>query len=295
MTDKRVLTTDAQNVNVEGAYPKINAKTPDEALAQSKAKLNGALQVADLNKAPGVDLNVADQYPKTMEFPNTPTSIKTVPEYCALIRGWATDRNIIGGGSTPLDQFIKGLTEAGELWTHIGKAQHELIKDDIGDVIVCIINSMGNHDLNLEDYLDDSLLPNGSPTNMRLYEQRGLKRYSLQVLYALTAFAKHMETIEDGNLDVSHIDVESIKMFMADEAATLVCVLDTIARAHKWSLEECLAQAYTDIKDRKGLMVSGTFVKEKDFTIEMVNNALADDNATQGTRDYLNEWLQNNA
>lgn len=245
---------------------------------------NGDKEVADLNEAPKVDARIIDGDTIFTEY-------KTVPEYCALIRGWATDRNIIGGGSTPLDQVIKGLSEAGEIWDNIGKGNRELIKDDIGDIIVCIINSMGNFDLNLEDFLDDALLPDGSPTNQRLYQKRGLKRYSLQVLYTLAAYSKQLESVMDAAEDEGVIDAESMLLFMADEAANLVCVLDTIARAHDWTLAECLDQAYSDIKDRKGLMVSGTFVKEKNFTDAMVNAALADPNTKPATAAYLREWI----
>lgn len=245
---------------------------------------NGDKEVADLTQAPKVDARIIDGDTIFTEY-------KTVPEYCALIRGWATDRNIIGGGSTPLDQFIKGLSEAGEIWDNIGKGNRALIKDDIGDIIVCIINSMGNFDLNLEDFLDDAILPNGSPANQRLYQKRGLKRYSLQVLYALTGYSKHLESVMDAAEDEGVIDVDSMLLFMADEAANLVCVLDTIARAHDWTLAECLAQAYGDIRYRKGLMYEGTFVKEKNFTDAMVNAALADPNTKPATAAYLREWI----
>lgn len=41
----------------------------------------------------------------------------------------------------------------------------------------------------------------------------------------------------------------------------------------------------------QGLMVNGTFVKEKDFTDAMVTAALADDRVKPETKDYLRQWI----
>ena len=43
----------------------------------------------------------------------------------------------------------------------------------------------------------------------------------------------------------------------------LVVMLNIVAR-NGLSLSECLEKAYDDIKDRKGKMVDGVFVKEND-------------------------------
>ena len=42
-------------------------------------------------------------------------------------------------------------------------------------------------------------------------------------------------------------------------------VLINIAERNDISITECLEQAYNDIKDRKGRMVDGIFVKEDDL------------------------------
>jgi len=39
-------------------------------------------------------------------------------------------------------------------------------------------------------------------------------------------------------------------------------VLAIIARQHNLTVTECLEHAYNDIKDRKGQMIDGVFVKE---------------------------------
>lgn len=55
------------------------------------------------------------------------------------ITEWSYDRYIIQD-STPKDQFIKAVSEMGELADAINKNNNVGIKDGIGDVIVCLNN-----------------------------------------------------------------------------------------------------------------------------------------------------------
>ena len=48
-----------------------------------------------------------------------------------------------------------------------------------------------------------------------------------------------------------------------DDIGDMVVVLTIIAKQSGTTLQECLAHAYNDIKDRKGRMVDGVFVKEE--------------------------------
>ena len=45
----------------------------------------------------------------------------------------------------------------------------------------------------------------------------------------------------------------------------MIVVLINIAERNGVSINECLSQACDDIKDRKGKMIDGIFVKEKDL------------------------------
>ena len=51
---------------------------------------------------------------------------------------------------------------------------------------------------------------------------------------------------------------------VADDIGDMVVVLINIAERNGLTLTECLQQAWDDIKDRKGKMVDGVFVKEGD-------------------------------
>ena len=48
-----------------------------------------------------------------------------------------------------------------------------------------------------------------------------------------------------------------------DSIGDVFVVLTIIAAQMGWSLEECVQAAYNEIKDRKGKMVDGVFVKEE--------------------------------
>jgi len=50
-----------------------------------------------------------------------------------------------------------------------------------------------------------------------------------------------------------------------DDIGDIIVVLINIVERHNLSLTECLEVAYNDIKDRKGRMVDGIFVKEDDL------------------------------
>ena len=48
-----------------------------------------------------------------------------------------------------------------------------------------------------------------------------------------------------------------------DSIGDVFVVLTIIAAQMGWSIEECVQAAYAEIKDRKGKMVQGVFVKEE--------------------------------
>lgn len=49
-----------------------------------------------------------------------------------------------------------------------------------------------------------------------------------------------------------------------DDIGDMIVVLVNIAERNGYTIEECLEQAWSDIKDRKGKMVNGVFVKDTD-------------------------------
>jgi NTP pyrophosphatase (non-canonical NTP hydrolase) len=52
---------------------------------------------------------------------------------------------------------------------------------------------------------------------------------------------------------------------ISDDIGDMMVVLINIATRNNLTIAECLEAAYNDIKDRKGRMVDGVFVKEADL------------------------------
>lgn len=75
-----------------------------------------------------------------------------------------------------------------------------------------------------------------------------------------TQFAKLIQ--EAGELSDNICKGKDIR----DDIGDMMVVLINIAERNNLSLTECLEVAYHDIKDRKGRMVDGVFVKEADFS-----------------------------
>ena len=70
--------------------------------------------------------------------------------YEKLIGQWHRNRNLIDG-STDKDQYMKLIQEAGELSDSLCKGKD--IKDDIGDMMVVLINIMVRNNLTIEECL----------------------------------------------------------------------------------------------------------------------------------------------
>lgn len=61
---------------------------------------------------------------------------------------WAEARKIIPN-ATPTSQLLKAVSEMGELADAEGKRNIELIKDAVGDVMVCLINYCALRDIDI--------------------------------------------------------------------------------------------------------------------------------------------------
>jgi NTP pyrophosphatase (non-canonical NTP hydrolase) len=72
-------------------------------------------------------------------------------DYVGLIKQWHHDRNLILG-SDDKSQFCKLAQEMGELSSNICKGKD--IRDDVGDMMVVLINIMERNGLSMEDCLE---------------------------------------------------------------------------------------------------------------------------------------------
>ena len=148
-------------------------------------------------------------------------------EIIEKITQWANDRNLIEG-STPLKQGLKLMSEYGELCDAIAKNDIDGIKDGIGDVGVVAIIITAQHGVKL---------------NTRHF--RFPKRFTNEMV-----------------IDLSQCLAWLVSNTPFPELAFLD--LSAIARRYNLTLEQCLEHAYNEIKDRKGIMYNGVFVKDTD-------------------------------
>ena len=160
-------------------------------------------------------------------------------ELIEKIAQWAKDRNLILG-STPQKQFIKLMEEFGELCAGIARNDKEKIKDSIGDCFVVTViikcqfkTNLFIHPISLNKNLDVSLILARIARDAAL-----IPRYDLS----------EQVQLEIINGIVRHLMNISI-------------LLDV-------DFENCVQSAWDEIKDRKGRMIDGVFVKEEDLNKE---------------------------
>lgn len=183
----------------------------------------------------------------------TPVLGLSIAEYTGLIKLWAQDRNLIEG-STFAKQSGKLFEEVGEMALHINKGADKEggdVPDDIGDVTVVLTIMCAQAGVDVEKYIGvDQQNPNAA--NM---DKNGL----LTVLnMGLAAFAMAQFSENQTELQES---VETSEKILCD----IFIVLEEMASRYGTNLRGCLEISYNEIKDRKGRMIDGVFVKEADL------------------------------
>lgn len=152
------------------------------------------------------------------------------------IEQWATDRKL--HTADPIKQYDKLIEEFGELMKGINKHDMPMIKDSIGDMyVVLVVMSNQTH----ESMLD--ILANGGVETIR--PQHSTFGY-IRELNILAQRLNHSNLI--------CYEVQAINNQMAKTCAE-----------YEISIVDCVELAYLEIKDRKGEMRDGKFVKEADL------------------------------
>lgn len=157
-------------------------------------------------------------------------------ELIAKIAQLAKDRNLILG-STPQKQFIKLMEEFGELCAGIARNDKEKIKDSIGGCGVVLII------LNEQCQIEKDLI---FAREFQIESPENQIKYTMHYLNCLSWL------IDGGNG----------KLVLYE----LITELNGYSHYYGFTMLECLESAYNEIKDRKGRMVDGVFVKEEDMS-----------------------------
>ena len=173
-------------------------------------------------------------------------SMESMTEYFQrLVKQWAVDRNLIEG-SKPEKQCMKLIEEYGELARGVAKKDEALIKDSIGDtLVVCIILAA---QLGSDSFSIDKLVFERTTLDVPDVSEKTIMRGATE-LGAISYF-----------INVTNRDIDRC----IGNIYALCDTLAEIAYLYKWTLADCLQAAYNEIKDRKGKMVDGIFIREGD-------------------------------
>lgn len=154
-------------------------------------------------------------------------------ELIEKIKQWGIDRGI--DKADPLMQTTKTLEECIELQQAILKNDKEEIKDAIGDIFVTIVMlSLQDKDIELEFPV--------------VYSKSGLFFISRSLINQVT----YMQCEITNHSSYNHYIKSMIEHLV------------NVSRSCNLTLEECVQHAYNQIKDRKGKMINGLWVKEEE-------------------------------
>lgn len=163
------------------------------------------------------------------------------------IKQWATDRKL--DTADPQKQMWKLVEETGELAAGVSRDKPELIEDAIGDMIV------------VQAVL---LMQVGKDINDSLYE---LKEMATDGVLYRSDDECMPDILKSTHKLFSEIESHKMRLrFYGTDAVTdILLALENIALNHNLTLDQCIGSAYEEIKDRKGEMRNGVFVKAADL------------------------------
>lgn len=151
------------------------------------------------------------------------------------VEEWSVERGL--NTANPNKQRLKLWEEFGELNASIARDNRDLIKDSIGDMLVVLI--IYCQQLNY--------------TSVNRLFEFDIENYD---------FLRKLDT--SALVDYTAYEILHLRNFI-QSTNDIVNRLSVIAERYGMELEECLQSAYNEIKDRRGKMINGVFVKESDL------------------------------
>nr|DAD70589.1 MAG TPA: NTP-PPase-like protein [Siphoviridae sp. ctvod4] len=170
--------------------------------------------------------------------------MKTIQELVPLIQEWAKEREIYEK-LTPFYELLKTHEEVGELIKACYDNDKPAIQDAIGDVMITMINYCYFIELDAIEYIKQAV--DLSVTGYYTISYVMNAHNALGRLISLYMWNEGKEISKPSGLRVFSI----------------LHYLNGIAHLEGTTLEECLNLAYNEIKDRKGKMINGKFVKDE--------------------------------
>ena len=170
--------------------------------------------------------------------------MRTIQELVPLIHQWAKEREIYEQ-LTPFDELLKTHEEVGELIKACYDNDKTAIQDAIGDVMITMINYCYFIELDAIEYIKQAV--DLSVTGYYTISYVINAHNALGRLISLYVWNEGKEISKPSGLRVFSI----------------LHYLNGIAHLEGITLEECLNIAYNAIKNRKGKIINGKFIKDE--------------------------------
>ena len=157
-------------------------------------------------------------------------------ELITNVQQWSIDRGLDKADSKK--QLLKLYEEFGELASGLAKGNKEVVKDSIGDVVVVLII---------------------------LAQQQDIRQISDLCIIFDNLSTNNLMPRASELIGLISLRVRRIKNEIEEPIVRLISYLRTIAKYENLKFEDCLSQAWNEIKDRKGKLIDGVWVKEEDL------------------------------
>lgn len=159
------------------------------------------------------------------------------------IVAWAVERKLDKEAKVEA-QSVKTCEEFSELVIGLSKDKRDLIEDSIGDVYVTLV--VGNL---ISKFIDLDEVYEGA--------QKDYKK--LKTIFFMDGIKSQISYITSCMRNVLNMGYTKHSV-----TTSLVCLM-ALSDLYDLPFEKCVESAYKEIKDRKGKMIKGQFVKESDL------------------------------
>nr|DAY29663.1 MAG TPA: NTP-PPase-like protein [Caudoviricetes sp.] len=169
----------------------------------------------------------------------------TIKALVPLIHQWAKERKIYEQ-LTPFDELLKTHEEVGELIKACYDNDKPAIQDAIGDVMVTLINYCYFRKENFNTIFLNALSLKNNTNDDCVMLSFSANKLLIELLHSEYKMSKYNYT---GNCYTQILYIVKYLNFITHSANT--------------TLEECLNIAYNEIKNRKGKIINGKFIKDE--------------------------------
>lgn len=188
------------------------------------------------------------------------------------IISWSKARNIIGAGTT-IGQVGKFNEEVGEIQTGLVRTNVADIKDAVGDALVIMTNVLTMEQYAVKQTIN--LLVEPTPRFKDLHDNHIICGINYK-------WCKYFW--EEGFLGMCMTDLD-------DLASDVVELLAELARRHGFTLTEAIEHSYAQIEHRVGIFYNNVFIKQADFTVDLLERISNDKGLTDEVRVFAIEQL----